>query len=53
MSGDDVDDEEFTITIKYDIFAVPEVDSNMDLKKVQAQVRLLLWSLSLISGNTI
>ncbi len=34
--GDDVDDEEFTIQIKFDIFAFPEVDPRISMEKVEA-----------------
>ena len=35
VSGEDVDDEEFTITIEYNIFSQPDVKTNLPLNKVQ------------------
>ncbi len=38
--GDDVDDEEFTIQIKFDIFAFPEVDPRISMEKVEAAAQV-------------
>ena len=38
-SSDDVDDEEFFIKINFDMFALPEVDSNMDISQVRTSAQ--------------
>ena len=38
--GDDVDDEEFTIQIKFNIFAMPEVDPRITMEKVESTAQV-------------
>ena len=42
-AGEDVDDEDFNIKMKFDLFAKPEVepDRNMDDVRTKAQVQLM------------
>ena len=38
-SSEDVDDEEFFVKINFGMFALPEVDSNMDISQVQTSAQ--------------
>ena len=38
--GDDLDDEEFTIQIKFNIFAMPEVDPRITMEKVESTAQV-------------
>ena len=42
-SSEDVDDEEFYIKINFGMFALPEIDSKMDISKVKNSAQVLLF----------
>ena len=44
-SGDDVDDEEFYITMKYDLFTKPEVEANRSMAEVKSKAQA--WTIEL------
>ena len=39
-SSEDVDDEEFFIKINFGMFALPEVDANMDINQVKTNAQV-------------
>ena len=50
-SGGDADDEDFFITIKFDIFAKPDIDPTIGLAEVSVSSKILHTYTHLMAGS--